>query len=153
MLSVSSHRYSWKGCSRALGSSVWMFCVSIKPLWGSGCAKLPLQLQPGLLQVLLAPQLAVLSYPLLYGMFPGGLTGIFRTTFLAPSSSDSSLCATPASRLEATGEAGCWGMAQQLEGSSICTYFFAACHGRTCSAFTEERLLWVGSLLLPFLLI
>lgn len=113
MLSVNSHRYIWKRCSKALGCSVWMCSVSIEPLWGSGCAKLPLQLQLGLPQVLPTPQLPVLSSTFCVHCCMAFAqvvwTGIFRTTFLAWSSSDSSLCAT-ASCLEATGEAGCWEM-------------------------------------------
>lgn len=48
----------------------------------------------------------------------------------------------PSRRLLENGAAEEW--AQQLEGSNICMYFFAACHRRTCSTFTEERLPWVS---------
>lgn len=76
MLSMSSHWYSWKGCNKALVSPVWC-SVSMEPLGGSGCAKLPLQLQPGLTQVLPTPQLPVLASTLpvhmLHGLCLSGL--------------------------------------------------------------------------------
>lgn len=144
MLSVSSHRYGWEGWRKALGSPACMFCDSIEALWGSAVLSLPSSSSSGchrcshhnyLCLPLPCVPTALWHVPKCFGQ--KYLGPVFLHGPLLILLWFGSVCHNiPSRRLLEEQDAEEW--AQQLEGSNIRMYFFAACHRRSCSTSTCE---------------